>query len=193
MHSLPSNPSHAALGHLHFVPDALHTAASGGGHFPRRLRIIFDAYTPSHLHSPYPPTQLFEEAGTDLAQALAKKEIIGHQKAMNNDVAKALARVSGGWVGGRAGGRVAQGWVGWAGWVSGWAGGRAGGAGVGVTEGVGGWDAQGASGSGRGGDGGRRLDPGSLLCMLCGQGVQEGKAAALMLRASVLGTLAGYS
>ncbi|PSC76929.1 diflavin flavo A [Micractinium conductrix] len=41
--------------------------------------------------------QLFEEAGTDLAQALIAKDTIAKKKAaMNPDVAKALARVSGG-------------------------------------------------------------------------------------------------
>lgn len=41
--------------------------------------------------------QLFEEAGTDLAQALTVKEAIAKKKAaMCPDVAKALARVSGG-------------------------------------------------------------------------------------------------
>ena len=41
--------------------------------------------------------QGFEEAGTDLAQALVAKEAMAKKRAaMSNDVAKALARVSGG-------------------------------------------------------------------------------------------------
>lgn len=41
--------------------------------------------------------QQFEEAGTDLAQALTQKDVIAKKKsAMSSDVAKALARVSGG-------------------------------------------------------------------------------------------------
>ncbi len=52
--------------------------------------------TQPHLPS-YPAAQLFEEAGTDLAQTLAAKEAIERKKAaMCPDVAKALARVSGG-------------------------------------------------------------------------------------------------
>lgn len=47
--------------------------------------------------APHTPAQLFEEAGTDLAQALTAKEAIAKKKAaMCPDVAKALARVSGG-------------------------------------------------------------------------------------------------
>lgn len=53
------------------------------------------AHLPCPLHPP--PTQLYEEAGTDLAQALTAKEVIERKKAaMCPDVAKALARVSGG-------------------------------------------------------------------------------------------------
>ena len=40
--------------------------------------------------------QLFEEVGTDLAQALTTKDAIAKKKAMAPEVAKALARVSGG-------------------------------------------------------------------------------------------------
>eukprot|EP00889_Picochlorum_renovo_P007534 jgi/Picre1/34564/NNA_002032.t1 len=41
--------------------------------------------------------QLFEECGTDLAQSLTQKDSIARKKtAMSGDVAKALARVSGG-------------------------------------------------------------------------------------------------
>jgi hypothetical protein len=48
-------------------------------------------------HPPPFPAQLYEEAGTDLAQALAAKDVIARTKAaMCPDVAKALARVSGG-------------------------------------------------------------------------------------------------
>lgn len=48
--------------------------------------------------------QLFEEAGTDLAQTLTAKEAIERKKAaMCPDVAKALARVSGGLYIGKAG------------------------------------------------------------------------------------------
>jgi len=40
--------------------------------------------------------QMFEEAGTDLAQALLKKESIAAKKTMDSDLAKALGRISGG-------------------------------------------------------------------------------------------------
>lgn len=51
-----------------------------------------------HPPTPPPPAlQLYEEAGTDLAQALSAKDTLAKQKAaMAPDVAKALARVSGG-------------------------------------------------------------------------------------------------
>ena len=51
------------------------------------------ARPPAHL--PCLP-QLFEEEGTDLAQALTQKEHIAAMKKMDLDVAKALSRLSGG-------------------------------------------------------------------------------------------------
>ena len=65
------------------------------------------ARPPSFLLAPAPPPQLFEEAGTDLAQALTAKEAIERKKAaMCPEVAKALARVSGGlYIGARVSGR----------------------------------------------------------------------------------------
>ena len=40
--------------------------------------------------------QEFEEAGTDIAQALNKKEAVSKAKSMNVDVSKALAKLSSG-------------------------------------------------------------------------------------------------
>jgi hypothetical protein len=51
---------------------------------------------PADTFAPLSLLQLFEEVGTDLAQALTTKDAIAKKKAMAPEVAKALARVSGG-------------------------------------------------------------------------------------------------